>query len=183
MVGTRRRRRAPDRGEATVRKLQAEHGGAVAAYATKLTGDRAAAEDVLQETLIRVWRRASDLDERRGSIRAWMFTVAHRIIVDRARARAARPVEVAQHAAAEPSTDDHADGVADRVTVLRALETLPDEQRRVIVHLYYRGRTVTETAAVLGVPSGTVKSRSHYALRALRRRFAVPNAVLGPVHA
>ena len=64
---------------------------------------------------------------------------------------------MAEHPAAEPRTADHADRVADRVTVMGALDTLPDEQRRVIVQLYYRGRTVTETAAALGIPSGTVK--------------------------
>jgi len=178
MVERRRRRRTLDKNEAVVRELRTEHGPAVVAYATKLTGDPAAAEDVLQETLIRAWRRSSVLDERRGSIRAWMFTVAHRIVVDRARARSSRPVEVAEHPAAEPRTADHADRVADRVTVMGALDTLPDEQRRVIVQLYYRGRTVTETAAALGIPSGTVKSRSHHALRALRRTFAAPRPAL-----
>ena len=109
MVERRRRRRTLDKNEAVVRELRTEHGPAVVAYATKLTGDPAAAEDVLQETLIRAWRRSSVLDERRGSIRAWMFTVAHRIVVDRARARSSRPVEVAEHPAAEPRTADHAD--------------------------------------------------------------------------
>jgi RNA polymerase sigma-70 factor, ECF subfamily len=176
------RRRPISSSEATVRALYAEHGGAVLAYATRLTGDRAAAEDVLQETLVRAWRKPDLLVNGRGSVRAWMFTVAHHLVVDRARARAARPVEVAEHPAAEPLSDDHAERVAESVTVLNALGALSDEHRDVLVQLYFRGHSVQETAAELGIPPGTVKSRSYYALRALRRMFSgprpIPQAVL-----
>ena len=124
MVGGSSRRRPIRKDEATVRALYAEHGGAVLAYATKLTKDRAAAEDVLQETLVRAWRKVDLLVNGRGSVRAWMFTVAHNIVVDRARARATRPVEVGQHPSAEPLADDHADRVVDSITVLDAIDTL-----------------------------------------------------------
>jgi RNA polymerase sigma-70 factor (ECF subfamily) len=171
MVGGSSRRRPIRKDEATVRALYAEHGGAVLAYATKLTRDRATAEDVLQETLVRAWRKADLLVKGRGSVRAWMFTVAHNIVVDRARARAARPVEVGQHPSAEPLADDHADRVVDSIAVLEAIDSLSDEHRGVLVQLYFRGHSVQETAATLGIPPGTVKSRCYHALRALRQIF------------
>jgi len=79
MFGKGARRRPVAQDEAVVRALFAEHGGAVLAYATKLTGDYATAEDVLQETLIRAWRKPDLLTDGRGSVRAWMFTVAHNL--------------------------------------------------------------------------------------------------------
>jgi RNA polymerase sigma-70 factor, ECF subfamily len=169
MVGGRLRRRAANSEEAFVRGLYEEHGGAVVAYTTKLTGDRAAAEDVLQETLVRAWRRPEALVNGRGSVRAWMLTVAHNLVVDRIRARTARPIEVGGHPAKDPIGPDPADGVVDLLTLMQAMDRLSEEQRIVLTQLYYRGRTVREAAAELDIPSGTVKSRSYHALRALRR--------------
>jgi RNA polymerase sigma-70 factor, ECF subfamily len=154
--------------EALIRTLYQEHGRSLLAYATRLTGDRAAAEDVVQETLLRAWKHSASMVEERGSVRGWLLTVARNIITDRVRARAARPQEVAESPATPPVARDHAQGVVDTVTVLGALNQLSPEHREVLVEMYYRGRTVTETAAALGVPPGTVKSRSFYALRALR---------------
>jgi RNA polymerase sigma-70 factor (ECF subfamily) len=165
-LGSRRPRESSD--EALIRTLYHEHGRSLLAYATRLTGDRAAAEDVVQETLIRAWKHSRNLVEERGSVRGWLLTVARNIITDRARAKAARPTEVAETPVTGPIEDDHADQVVNTVVVLEALETLSPEHRDVLVELYYRGRSVVEAAAALGVPPGTVKSRSYYALRALR---------------
>jgi RNA polymerase sigma-70 factor (ECF subfamily) len=154
--------------EALIRVLYEEHGRSLLAYATRLTGDRAAAEDVVQETLIRAWKHAGELVEGRGSVRGWLLTVARNIVTDRLRARAARPTEVAESPASGPVQDDHAEGVVNTMVVLDALDTLSPEHRDVLVEIYYRGRTVAEAAQMLGVPQGTVKSRSYYALRALR---------------
>jgi RNA polymerase sigma-70 factor, ECF subfamily len=71
--------------DALLRDVYQQHGQAVLAYAMKRTGDRVAAEDVLQETLVRAWRHSEVLTNSAGSVRAWLFTVADRIIVDRAR--------------------------------------------------------------------------------------------------
>jgi RNA polymerase sigma-70 factor, ECF subfamily len=165
-LGSRRRRESSD--EALIRTLYQEHGRSLLAYATRLTGDRAAAEDVVQETLIRAWKHAASMVDEKGSVRGWLLTVARNIITDRVRAKAARPQEVAESPATPPIERDHAQGVVDSMTVLAALDRLSPEHREVLVEMYYRGRTVQETAAALGVPPGTVKSRSYYALRAMR---------------
>ena len=171
MAGLWPRRRERAGGEALIRSLYAEHGYALLAYATRITGDRAAAEDVLQETLLRAWRNAEALTEERGSVRAWLFTVARNIMTDRHRARSARPAELAESETVVPVAKDHAPAVVDTMLAYEALGTLSADHREVLVELYLRGRTVTETAEALGIPPGTVKSRSHHALKKLRDRF------------
>ena len=171
------RGRSTSRDEALVRSLYDQHGGALVAYATRVTGDRAAAEDVLQETLLRAWRHAGTLSESVGSIRAWLFTVAHNVMTDSARARAARPREVAESPATTPLTRDHADAVVDSVVALDALNQLPEDQRTVLVEIYFAGRSVTETADRLGIPPGTVKSRTHNAMKRLRQMLGGRGAV------
>ncbi|MEV0679679.1 sigma-70 family RNA polymerase sigma factor [Actinosynnema sp. NPDC050436] len=166
---SRRRETAAD--EALIRSLYEEHGRALLAYATRLTGDRAAAEDVVQETLVRAWRHPDALVNGKGSVRGWLLTVARNLVTDRIRARAARPREVPETPATPPVERDHAESVVDSVVVLEALDRLSSDHRDVLVEIYFRGRSVSEAAQALGVPPGTVKSRSHYALRALRETF------------
>jgi RNA polymerase sigma-70 factor, ECF subfamily len=155
--------------ELLIRSLYEEHGAALLAFATRLLGDRTAAEDVLQETLIRAWKHAAELTEEQGSIRGWLFTVARNIITDKLRAKASRPTEVAESPATVPVEQDHAGRVADSMLALEALDHLSSEHRSVIVELYFHDRSVAETAELLGIPPGTVKSRSHNALKSLRR--------------
>jgi len=173
MAVPRSRERRTDADEALVRGAYTEHERALLAYATRLTGDRAAAEDVVQETWVRVWKHPEVLVNEKGSVRGWLFTVVRNLVTDRARARAVRPVAVAESPTAPPIERDHAESVVDSMVVLAALDRLSGQHREVLVELYFRGRTVTEAAHVLGVPAGTVKSRSHHALRALRESFGV----------
>ena len=137
-------------------------------YATRLLGDRAAAEDVVQEALVRAWRHPEVLTNGRGSVRGWLLTVVRNLVIDRVRARDARPPEVAEDPAAPPVARDHSEAVAVSVTVHAALDTLSAEHRAVLEQVYLHGRSLDEAATALGVPKGTVKSRSFYALRALR---------------
>ena len=156
-------------GEALVRALYEEHGRALLAYATRLTRDRAAAEDVVQETLMRAWRHPEVLVNGRGSVRGWLLTVARNIVTDRIRARSARPAEVAESESQPAAVDrDHAEQVVDSMVVMTAMDTLSDDHREVLEEVYFRGRSIAETAEVLSIPPGTVKSRCYYALRALR---------------
>jgi RNA polymerase sigma-70 factor, ECF subfamily len=168
MAVLRQRGRLGPSDEALIRSLYEEHGKALLAYATRLTGDRVAAEDVLQETLVRAWQNAGSLSEAHGSIRGWLFTVARNIITDRMRAKAARPIEVAESPTTVPVERDHAQRVVDSMVALQALDHLSEEHRSVLVEIYFQGRTVAETAKILGIPAGTVKSRSHNALKNLR---------------
>jgi RNA polymerase sigma-70 factor (ECF subfamily) len=132
------------------------------------TGDRAAAEDVVQETFLRAWRHPESFADG-SSARGWLITVARNVVIDRVRARTARPHETAEH---EPEpVPDHAQRVVDALLMEAVLASLSYEHRRVLTELYYNGRTYTEAAVCLGVPTGTVKSRTHYALCELRRAF------------
>jgi RNA polymerase sigma-70 factor, ECF subfamily len=155
-----------------LRTLHDEHAHALWTYVVRLTGgDRARAQDVVQETLLRAWRTPSVLDQSKGSPRGWLYTVARRIVIDEWRSARTRP-EVVTDELPEPRRTDALDSVAehtvDRALVVAALRTLSPEHREVVVECYFRGSSVAEAAAALGIPPGTVKSRTHYALRALR---------------
>jgi RNA polymerase sigma-70 factor, ECF subfamily len=150
-----------------LRALHDEHAGALWSYVVRLTGDRGRAEDVVQETLLRAWRHPDVLDQSTGSARAWLFTVARRIVIDEWRATRSRPEYVTANPP-EQAVADLADQTVDTAIVSAALRSLSREHREVLLECYYRGASVADAAARLGVPPGTVKSRTHYALRALR---------------
>lgn len=146
----------------------AEHGPSMLAYATRLTTDRDVAEDLVQEALVRAWRRPDSVTNERGSLRGWLLTIVRNLAVDRHRALRSRPLEVAESPGTTPWEPDHADAVVARVIVRDALGRVSPGQRAVLHHLYIEGRSVAETSQLLSLPVGTVKSRSHYALRSLR---------------
>ncbi len=151
-----------------VRAVYAEHGAALLGYVTRLTGDRGQAEDLVQETLVRAWQHAGGLAADPRPLRPWLFTVAARLAVDARRARRARPAETGPEALRVLAAPDELDRALQAWQVAEALAALSPAHRAVLVQTYYRGRSVAEAAAVLGVPAGTVKSRVYYALRALR---------------
>jgi RNA polymerase sigma-70 factor, ECF subfamily len=101
-----------------------------------------------------------------------LFTVARRIAIDAHRARVARPTEVGDSVLAVVPAADEIDRSLDRILIVEALQSLSVEHRAVVVETYFHGRSVSEAARVLGVPAGTVKSRTFYALRALRLALA-----------
>jgi RNA polymerase sigma-70 factor, ECF subfamily len=163
-VGTRAR------DEQLLRALFDDHAAALLAYALRLVdGDRGRAEDVVQETLLRAWRHPEAMAPERGSPRPWLFAVARRLAVDAHRRRIARPREVGDEALATvPDPVDDVERALESWLVADALRALSPAHREVLLHTYFRGRTVSEAAHELGVPEGTVKSRTHYALQALR---------------
>lgn len=151
-----------------MRALHDEHAHALWSYAVHLTGgDRARAEDVVQETMLRAWRHPQVLDQSQGSARAWLFTVARRIVIDDWRTARSRH-EVVAADVPEQHVADATDKSADSAVVMAALRQLSVEHRQVVLECYYRGSSVADAARRLGIPEGTVKSRVHYALRALR---------------
>ena len=153
---------------ALMQQLHADHAKSLWNYSLRLTGhDRARAEDVVQETLLRAWRNRVVLDNPAPAVRAWLFTVARNIVIDEWRTKRAR-TEFPVADVPENGVDDHTDQLLLSWVVAEALTRLSSEHRAVLLECYYRGRPVSEAAQRLGVPVGTVKSRTHYALRALR---------------
>lgn len=152
-----------------LRALHDEHAAPLWRYVVHLTGDRALAEDIVQETLVRAWRKLSVLDQSQASARAWLFTVARNLVIDGKRSARNRH-EIATDTMPEPVTanESDTDALLDSWLVADALTALSAEHRAVIVHAYYGGRSVAEIARELDIPEGTVKSRLHYGLRALR---------------
>jgi len=157
----------PDDQAELLRVLHDEHAPALWRYVVWLTGDRELAEDVVQEALLRAWRRPRVLDQSETSARAWLFTVARNLVVDHARSARSRN-EIVTDAPPERAIADQTDALLDAWLVSDALTALSREHRVVIVHSYYLGQSTAEIARELDIPDGTVKSRLHYALRALR---------------
>jgi len=134
-------------------------------------GDWHGAEDMLQETMVRAWRNIDMLDPDPAEVRPWLLTVARRVTIDRFRSRAARPAEAevaADDLERQLASVDQYDQALDRRVLCGLLDGLSLLHREVLVQVYLLDRTVPETAAALGVPLGTAKSRLHHALRALR---------------
>lgn len=156
--------------DALLRTLHEEHGDALQAYAQRLCqGDRQRAEDLVQETLLRAWRHPASMDPAQGSVRAWLFTTARNLAIDAWRRRSVRVAEVVTDQLPEPLPEvNEADRAVEAWTIAEALNRLSPAHREVLMECFYQGRSVAEAAVRLGVPPGTVKSRTHYALRALR---------------
>jgi RNA polymerase sigma-70 factor (ECF subfamily) len=150
-----------------LRALHDEHAAPLWRYVMSLTHDAAMAQDVVQETLIRAWKKPGVLDQSESSARAWLFTVARNLVIDDRRS-ARHAHEYPTETLPETPTADSTDQLLEAWSVADALASIGVEHRAVIVHSYYGGRSVAEIARELDIPEGTVKSRMHYGLRALR---------------
>ena len=154
---------------ALMQQLHDEHAAALWGYCLRLTNqDHAYAEDVVQETLLRAWRSSARLDDSRGSVRSWLFTVARNIVIDDWRSRRSRSELSVADVPDIGDLADRTDQLVQSWVVAEALRTLSADHRSVLLECYYRGASVAEAARRLRIPEGTVKSRTHYALRALR---------------
>ncbi len=165
-AGASKSRRTPS-DEDLVRALYAEHAAPLLRYAVHLmNGDRQRAEDIVQETLLRAWQHPEAIAGRPA--RPWLFAVARNLAIDSYRSRKARPHEVGEAALEVLPAPDDAERALESWAVSDALSALRPDHRRVLLETYYQGKSVAEAATALGVPAGTVKSRTFYALRALR---------------
>jgi RNA polymerase sigma-70 factor (ECF subfamily) len=142
------------------------HGGELFGYARRALGDTGLAEEAVQETFARAWRARERFDPSLGGIRAWLFAIERRIIIDLARKRAVRSIDRLPRE--RPEEDDSLEEAMRGWLVEEALRRLRPEHRTVVVEIYYRGRPSSEVATLLGIPEGTVRSRLFYALKALR---------------
>jgi RNA polymerase sigma-70 factor (ECF subfamily) len=155
--------------EELMQTLHAEHAAGLWGFCLHLTqGDAARAQDICQETMLRAWRHPEVLARRQEATRGWLFTVARNIYIDQWRAQQSRPESVRAELPDVPDEQDHVDRLLQSWVVAEAMVRLSPEHRAVLRECYFQGRTVAEAAAELGIPEGTVKSRTHYALRALR---------------
>ena len=155
---------------ALIRVLYDEHAAVLWRYAMRLTGDQARAEDVVQETLLRAWQHPDAVEDPERSARAWLFTVARNMIIDERRSSRFRN-EVATldtAGSAERAAPDEVNAALDRLLIGDAMAQLSAEHRAVIRRSYYLRWSTSQIAEDLGIAEGTVKSRLHYAVRALR---------------
>jgi RNA polymerase sigma-70 factor, ECF subfamily len=145
------------------------YAGLVNGLALRILRNTAEAEEVIQEVFVQVWRQAERFDPARGSVEAWICTIARTRALDRLRRRASR----------REDSDDAIPGVSEipktveALAVRKALETLSADQRTALELAYYEGLTQSEIAERLGEPLGTVKTRIRTAMIRLRD-------VLGP---
>ncbi|WP_082966861.1 sigma-70 family RNA polymerase sigma factor [Mycobacterium sp. 852002-51163_SCH5372311] len=155
---------------ALMKALYDEHAAVLWRYALRLTGDASQAEDVVQETLLRAWQHPEVIGDSERPARAWLFTVARNMIIDDRRSARFRNVvgSTDEEGAPERSTPDEVNAALDRMLIGDAMAQLSAEHRAVIERSYYRGWTTAQIATDLGIAEGTVKSRLHYAVRALR---------------
>lgn len=123
----------------------------------------------MQEVFLRAWRSLSGTDLRTRPVRPWLLHVARNLLTDAHRAALSRPVLVAADGALETAqASDELDRAVEAWQVAAALARLSPEHREVLVQAHWMGRSVSETAATLGIPPGTVKSRTYDAVRALK---------------
>ncbi len=143
------------------------HGPALFSYVVRMTGDNALAQDIVQESLIKAWKHPAILEQGNDATRAWLFTVARNLVIDdrrSARFRRETPTEIIP----EMPTVDETNAILDAWVISDVLSSLSEPHRRAIVSAYYLGNSVAEIARQEEVPVGTIKSRLHYALAALK---------------
>ena len=155
--------------EELARELYLAHGPALEHWCRGRFSDTQVAEEVVQEVVLAAWRKYDQFDPARGTERAWMFGIAHHLAASR-HARGKRhlrsiPTEVTPDTEQD---DSEMTRVVERSLIADSLRSLSTDHRAVLVAAFWDRLSTREIADRLGVPDGTVKSRIHYALRALR---------------
>ncbi len=133
-------------------------------FGMRLLSDPGLAEELVQETFVRIWREARRFDVRKGNARTFIFTVARRIAIDLHRRPSSRPLQLER----EDPARDRSEEVATSVDVERAMSTLSVAHRQILELLHFQQLTQSEAAKALDLPLGTVKTRAFHAVRALR---------------
>ncbi len=156
--------------------LYDRHGRAAYSLAYRMAGERQAAEDLVQDAFLDVWRAAGSYRAERGSVRTWVLSIVHNQAIDQIRSAASRRriqdrVEATASFAQPSEAFSEAWRNSQRSQVRKALKDLPAEQLQVLELAYYSGYTHTEIADLLGLPLGTVKGRMRLGLKKIRAYF------------
>ena len=154
-----------------MRALYRTYGGELYGFSLKCLGDRGQAEELVQEVFTRVWRHADSFDPERASFRTWLYGIARNAIVDVKRRQSVRPALALHEPDEQPQVDASFEHALLSWQVSAALERLTPDHRQVIRLAHFQGLTLREISEQTGIPLGTVKSRTSYALRALRLAF------------
>ncbi|HYN91526.1 MAG TPA: sigma-70 family RNA polymerase sigma factor [Thermoleophilaceae bacterium] len=158
-----------DRSGDELRELYRRYAAELFGFAASALGDRELAEEVVQDVFAQLWRHAGDYDQGRASVRTWLYAIARNRIVDAHRRASARPKRAGNDSLDSAAEIDAAlDQAVLRWQVTAALARLSPAHREVIRLAHYGGLTMREIAERTGIPLGTVKSRTSYALRSLR---------------
>jgi RNA polymerase sigma-70 factor, ECF subfamily len=157
--------------------LYDRHTRAAYSLAYRMMGERQAAEDILQEAFLKVWRNASSYRPQRGSVRTWVLSIVHNRSIDQLRHLGSRRRMQEQVEASSPTTQSseafaHSWANTQREQVREALKSLPEEQLKVVELAYFCGYTHVEIAQLLGLPLGTVKGRMRLGLKKIRDYFS-----------
>jgi RNA polymerase sigma-70 factor (ECF subfamily) len=150
------------------------HASAAFSLAYRIVGTRAAAEDVVQEAFLSIWRSGARYDRARGSVRTWVLGIVHNRAIDGLRRatvhdkRRASDEGIAERLEATERTDVEVARREEAGTVREAMDVLPPEQSQVIELAYFGGFTHSEIAEMLGMPIGTVKGRMRLGLEKMR---------------
>jgi RNA polymerase sigma-70 factor (ECF subfamily) len=139
----------------------------VFALALRRLGDRGRAEDAVQETFASIWRSAGSYRRERGPGAPWLYAVARNAIVDRRRALGPIPAEPVDEASSDAGPDERAETSWTAWRIHRALAELPEQERKLIELAYWGGLSQSEIADFVGIPLGTVKTRTRSALSRL----------------
>ena len=143
----------------------------IKAYMRKLGASEEDAEELVQETMLTVWRKAATYDAARSAVSSWVFTIARNLRIDALRRDQRRVLDLADPMllpAARPAADDAIEGLEQQARVRLAMLALPPEQAAVVNLAFYEGLSHGEIAAALAVPLGTVKSRMRLAFQRIR---------------
>ncbi len=153
--------------------LYDRHSRAAYSLAYRMMGERQAAEDIVQEAFLKLWRAAAGYRTERGSVRTWLLAIVHNRAIDQLRSLAShRRTQERIEASAPTSQPSEAFAQtwrnSQREQVREALKTLPQEQLKVLELAYFSGYTHVEIAELLGLPLGTVKGRMRLGLKKMR---------------
>jgi RNA polymerase sigma-70 factor, ECF subfamily len=163
--------------EGALSALYDRYAGMLFAMLVRILKDTSAAEEVLQDLFLQLWRGASRFDSSRGSLPAWLLVIGRNRALSRLRRRERREIlEDPEEFSLEsvPSAGDLEDEAARTQLMQRlrgAMATLPPEQKEALELAYFEGMTQTEIAARTGSPLGTVKSRVRAAMQSLKQFF------------